>query len=87
MISLLSALLIELPVAVAALIGARRLLRLTLRRIEVLEGATGPLPPFWKVPLFGDARTGYRDLLTAPGKLPPGREPDPAATEPSPATQ
>jgi hypothetical protein len=86
MISLLSALLIELPVALAALIGARRLLRLTLRRIEALGGATGPLPPFWKVPLFGDARTGYRHLLTAPGKLASGAGPEPSTTEPSPAS-
>ena len=90
MISLLSALLIELPVAVIALIGARRLLRLTLRRIEALEGATGPLPAFWRVPLFGDSRTGYRHLLTAPGKLAPDPQPEPAPTaatsEASPAT-
>jgi hypothetical protein len=80
MISLLSALLIELPVAVMALIGARRLLRLTLRRIEALEGATGPLPPFWRVPLFGDSRTGYRHLLTAPSRRPPDPQPEPASS-------
>ena len=37
-LSLLSALLVELPLAVVALIGARRLLRLTVGRLEVLGG-------------------------------------------------
>jgi hypothetical protein len=64
-ISLLSALLVELPLAAAALVGARRLLRLTMRRIERLEGVPGPVPAFWQVPLFGEAGTGYRHLLPA----------------------
>jgi hypothetical protein len=62
-LSLLSALLIELPLAVVALIGARRLLRLTLGRLEVLAGASGPVPSFWRVPLFGDYGGSYRTLL------------------------
>jgi hypothetical protein len=62
-LSLLSALLIELPLAVVALIGARRLLRLTLGRLEVLAGAPGPVPSFWRVPLFGDYGGSYRTLL------------------------
>src|SRR5215467_5303923 len=63
MLSLLSALLIELPLAVVALIGARRLLRLTIGRLEVLAGASGPVPSFWRVPLFGDSPGSYRTLL------------------------
>jgi hypothetical protein len=62
-ISLLSALLVELPLAGVALIGARRLLRVTVRRMESLEGACGPVPPFWRVPLFGNESTGYRHVL------------------------
>ena len=62
-LSLASALLVELPLAVVALIGARRLLRLTLGRLEVLGGASGPVPPFWRVPLFGDYGGSYRTLL------------------------
>ena len=62
-LSLLSALLIELPLAVVALIGARRLLRLTIGRLEVLAGASGPVPSFWRVPLFGDSPGSYRTLL------------------------
>ena len=63
--SLLLALLIELPLAAMALVGARRLLRLTFRRLDALKGDSGPLPAFWKVPLFGDysAGDGYRDLF------------------------
>jgi hypothetical protein len=63
MVSLLSALLIELPLAAVALIGARRLLRLTIGRLELLEGGTGPVPAFWQVPLFGDHSGSYRVLL------------------------
>ena len=62
-VSLLSALLVELPLAVLAVIGARRLLRLTIGRFEVLGGDLGPVPPFWRVPLFGDVPGSYRTLL------------------------
>jgi hypothetical protein len=53
MFSLLSALLIEIPLAVIAIIGARRLLRLTIGRIRAREGLAGPVPPLWRIPLFG----------------------------------
>jgi hypothetical protein len=66
-LSLLSALLVELPLAVLALIGARRLLRLTIGRLELLEGSSGPVPAFWQVPLFGDYPGSYRTLLRKPG--------------------
>jgi peptidoglycan/LPS O-acetylase OafA/YrhL len=68
-VSLLSALLIELPLAVVALIGARRLIRLTAGRLELLSGATGPPPPFWRVPLFGEYPGSYRSLLRKPADL------------------
>jgi hypothetical protein len=76
-LSLLMALVVELPLAAMALIVARRLLRLTLGRIEWLEGNHGPLPAFWKVPLFTEATTGsgYRDLFRPPAELPPTPEP------------
>jgi hypothetical protein len=63
MASLLLALVVELPLAVVAMMGARRLLRLTLGRMEELAGNRGPVPPLWKVPLFGDESAGYRDIL------------------------
>ena len=63
MVSVLSAAVVELPLAVLALIGARRLLRLTIGRLELLSGFPGPVPAFWQVPLFGDAPVSYRTLL------------------------
>jgi hypothetical protein len=63
MVSLLSATLVELPLAALALIGARRLLRLTIGRVELLAGFAGPVPAFWRVPLFGDTPVSYRTLL------------------------
>ncbi len=51
--SLLSALLVEIPLAVFAILAARRLLRLTIGRIRSGEGLPGPVPPLWRIPLFG----------------------------------
>jgi hypothetical protein len=68
-VSLLSALLIELPLAAVALIGARRLIRLTAGRLELLSGVPGPVPPFWRVPLFGEYPGSYRSLLRRPSEL------------------
>jgi hypothetical protein len=56
--SLLSALLIEIPLAVAAILAARRLQRLTIARIRSREGLPGPVPPLWRIPLFGFQRGG-----------------------------
>jgi hypothetical protein len=53
MLSLLSALLVELPLAAIAIMGARRLLRLTIRQVMSREGLPGPVPPLWRIPLFG----------------------------------
>jgi hypothetical protein len=84
--SLTLALVVELPLAVLAMVGARRLLRLTFSRLAALKGDPGPLPPFWKVPLFGDYSAGdsYRDLFRqprAPARPAPERS-DWAAHEP-----
>jgi len=78
--SLLLALLIELPLAALALVGARRLLRLTFRRLDALKGDSGPVPPFWKVPLFGDysAGDGYRDLFLRRRRRPRWTAPEPS---------
>jgi len=53
----------------AALIAARRLLRLTVGRLELLAGEPGPVPSFWQVPLFGDCAGSYRTLLRKPPDL------------------
>ncbi len=53
--SLLSALLVELPLAVLAIATARRLLRLTIGQMMRYEGLTSPVPPLWQIPLLGPA--------------------------------
>jgi len=58
LLSLLSAVLIEIPLAVAAIIAARRLLHLTIGRMRSLEGLSGPVPPLWRIPLFGYQQDG-----------------------------
>jgi hypothetical protein len=56
--SLLSALLVEVPIAVIAVLIARRLLRITIGQVIKYEGGTGPVPSLWKVPLFGPEGEG-----------------------------
>jgi hypothetical protein len=51
--SLLSALLVEVPLAVLAIATARRLLRLTIGQMMRYEGLTGPVPPLRQIPLLG----------------------------------
>ena len=71
LVSLLSAVLIEIPLAVVAIIGARRLLRLTFARIRSREGLTGPVPSLWRIPLFGPDEGGlFRDPALPPAVLP-----------------
>lgn len=52
-VSLLSALLIELPLAAFAALGARRLLRLNVAAIRRYEGIPGPIPRLRDVELIG----------------------------------
>jgi hypothetical protein len=52
-LSLLSAILVELPLAAAMIVGARRLLQLTIRVAMSREGEPGPVPPLWRLALFG----------------------------------
>jgi hypothetical protein len=81
--SLTLALAVEVPLAILALNGARRLLRLTFRRLDTLQGDSGPVPPFWKVPLFGEysAGDGYRDLFRPPEACPVEAAPDRATPD------
>jgi hypothetical protein len=51
--SLLSALLVELPLAVLAISMARRLLKLTIGQIMRYEGLSGAVPPLRQIPLLG----------------------------------
>ena len=70
LVSLLSALLIEIPLAVIAILGARRLLRLTIARIRSREGLVGPVPSLWKIPLFGPDEGGLRRDPAPPSPAP-----------------
>jgi hypothetical protein len=78
LVSLLSALLIEIPLAVIAILAARRLLRLTIARIRSREGLAGPVLSLWRIPLFGPDEGG---LLSNPA-VPPPSPPADLADEP-----
>jgi hypothetical protein len=56
--SLLSALLVEVPTAVLAVLVARRLLKITVGQVIKYEGGAGPVPSFWRLPLFGPEGEG-----------------------------
>ncbi|MGE5285973.1 MAG: hypothetical protein ACM3ML_01975 [Micromonosporaceae bacterium] len=53
LLSLLSAVLVELPLAALMIASARRLLRVTIRVAMSREGDPGPAPPLWRLALFG----------------------------------
>jgi hypothetical protein len=60
--SILSAVLVEIPLAFALFAGARRLVRVTFETVIQLSGGSGPAPPLWRVPLFAD---GLEECLPA----------------------
>ena len=51
-LSLLSAIIIELPLAALAIAAARRLLRLTIGMVTARSGRQALVPPLWRIPLF-----------------------------------
>lgn len=65
--SLLSALLIELPLAALAILGARRLLRMTNAVMLRYRGLPGPVPRLRKIPLVGvEPGRPLSDMLAEP---------------------
>jgi hypothetical protein len=74
--SLLSALFIELPLAALAVLGARRLLRMTNAVMLRYRGMPGPVPRLRKIPLVGvEPGRPLTDLLVEPeAHLPPVEE-------------
>jgi hypothetical protein len=50
--ALLSALLVELPLALLLFRGASRLVRVTIQTMMQVSGVAGPVPPLWRIPLF-----------------------------------
>jgi hypothetical protein len=66
-LSLLSALLVELPLAAVAILGARRLIRMTNAVMLRYRGVNGPLPRLRDIPLAGvEPGRPLSDLLVEP---------------------
>jgi hypothetical protein len=61
--SVVTAVLAELPLAFLLFVGARRLVRATVKTVMELAGTTGPVPPLWRVPLLA---AGLDEALPAP---------------------
>jgi len=60
--SLLSALVVEVPLAALLFTSARRLVRVTIGTMMQLSGIAGPVPALWRIPLFAD---GLEEALPA----------------------
>ena len=76
-VSLVSAIVVELPLAAVAILGARRLLRITYQVVRRYQGISGPVPRLHDIPLVGmQPGRPLSDLLA---------EPAPAASAPAPA--
>jgi hypothetical protein len=52
--SVVSALLVELPLAFLMFASAHRLIRATIQVLMEVSGVAGQAPPLWRVPLFAD---------------------------------
>lgn len=64
--SLASALVLELPLALLAILMARRLLHITIGQVMRYEGIEGRTPPLWRIPLLGpDDATALQRLRAA----------------------
>jgi hypothetical protein len=77
--SVVSAVLAELPLAFIMFAAARRLIRVTVATLIQLAGSAAPVPPLWRIPLFGD---GLAEALPAQLRQPgqdgaPGDRPSP----------
>lgn len=66
--SVLTAALVELPLAFMLFAAARRLVRVTVQSLMQLVGVPGPVPPLWKIPLLAD---GLEECLPASLRRPP----------------
>jgi cation transport ATPase len=75
-LSLLSALVIELPLAAVAILGARRLIRMTNAVMLRYRGVNGPVPRLRDIPLAGvEPGRPLTDLLVEPeAHLPAARD-------------
>jgi len=72
MVSLLSALLIELPLAAVAIFGARRLLRSAYAASWLYRGQPGSVPALWRADLISNLPGNHlRDIFCAPDAASP----------------
>jgi hypothetical protein len=76
--SVITAVLVEFPVAFMLFTAARRLVRVTVVSVMRLEGVPGPVPPLWRIPLFAD---GLEEALPARLRRPPQVKTDVTARE------
>jgi hypothetical protein len=60
--SVVSALVAELPLAFIMFAAARRLIRVTVATLVQLTGSAAPVPPLWRIPLFAE---GLAEALPA----------------------
>jgi hypothetical protein len=79
LLSVLSAVLVELPLAALAVFGAHRLLRSTVSMIGQAAGTRGPVPPLWRIPLYGVETRGFRNLIPSDPCFEGPPEPQPSA--------
>jgi hypothetical protein len=75
-LSLLSALCVELPLAALAILGARRLLRLSIAVIRRYEGETGAAPSLRQAKIVGGSRGSHLSDLFREGDGRPPRPPE-----------
>ena len=62
LMSLMTALVVELPLALLLFTSARQLVRVTLGTMMKVSGVDGPVPSLWRIPLFAD---GLEEALPA----------------------
>jgi hypothetical protein len=67
--SLFTAVIAELPLALMMITVARRLLRMSVGVVMQLEGIEQPVPPLWRIPLFAEGLAG-----TLPARLRDGEK-------------
>jgi len=79
-ISVATAVLVELPIAFLLFSAARRLVRVTVESLMQVTGVHGPVPPLWRIPLFAD---GLEECLPARLRSPEARPNVTAAQGPS----
>jgi hypothetical protein len=83
--SVFSAVCGELPLAILMIVGARRLLRLTVATAMAGQGIPGPVPPLWRVPLISTGSLGQAErqaAAAAESRAPAGEPGEPPRASP-----